>query len=231
MFCSKCGKELPDGSNFCFYCGAGSSRAETAAGPAENAAAMPAAEYGVPYAGTEGTVRNKPGTVAVKKSVIYIAVCAFGLLLGICIFLIIKNGSGDSGTAHVAKPAAESSASSGKKQDSKNGDNGSASEAFAGDIEYPTGPFTVKYEDQIFNVESFEITSIEEGTDNYRVCYDIKGEGDNAILFLDCYDPDGYLTDTIRIWPAGNGGKWKERKAVYIDKSTVRIVLREDTDE
>ncbi len=71
MFCTKCGSEMPDGTDFCTNCGARMGAASPAAAPAEPAP-MPAA--GMPP--VQGAVQRKS-----HKRAVIVGVCVAGVLV------------------------------------------------------------------------------------------------------------------------------------------------------
>lgn len=71
MFCTKCGSEMPDGTDFCTNCGARMGTASPAAAPAEPAS-MPAA--GMPP--VQGAVQKKS-----HKRAVIVGMCVAGVLV------------------------------------------------------------------------------------------------------------------------------------------------------
>ena len=70
MFCTKCGSEMPDGTDFCTNCGARMGTASPAAAPAEPAS-MPAA--GMPP--VQGAVQKKS-----HQRAVIVGMCVVGVL-------------------------------------------------------------------------------------------------------------------------------------------------------
>ncbi len=116
-----------------------------------------------------------------------------------------------------------------KEEIEKSASNETESNANEGGLPFsiPTAPFSATNMDGVWDVESFEITDIEDSDDKYRISYVCKGVFSERIGFLKffCYDNEGYQVDKFSIHVSTNaaGQPFKDEDFAYISKSTVRI--------
>ncbi len=94
MFCAKCGKQIPDGSAVCPFCGAPLAAPQAAAPQAAPQVAPQVAPQAVPpvapvYAPAAAPKAKKP----INKLTLIIACVAAALVLGIVLYLILHDGA------------------------------------------------------------------------------------------------------------------------------------------
>ena len=105
------------------------------------------------------------------------------------------------------------------------------------ELEYPTGPMTLSRKNSegtlldSTKLESFTITKakysllLREIIVNYQEIGTVKGY-DNALLYLRCYDEEGFLLESHVLFdPVTDGERFRIQGETYIDGSTARIEL------